>query len=104
MTAGDAHRAILAVWRIEQPRLITSLARTLRDVALAEELTQEALALTVCDGQPSSRGEVPVSPVEQRIKSPGKPALAATQHLITQTLTWLRQQVCQYCTKTRPVF
>jgi RNA polymerase sigma factor (sigma-70 family) len=43
MTVNDAHRAILAVWRIEQPRLITSLARMLRDVPLAEELTQEAL-------------------------------------------------------------
>ena len=37
------HRTILAVWRIEQPRLITSLARMLRDVTLAEDLTQEAL-------------------------------------------------------------
>jgi RNA polymerase sigma factor (sigma-70 family) len=37
------HRTILAVWRIEQPRLITSLARMLRDVPLAEDLTQEAL-------------------------------------------------------------
>jgi RNA polymerase sigma factor (sigma-70 family) len=43
VTAADAHRAILAVWRIEQPRLITSLARLLRDVPLAEDLTQEAL-------------------------------------------------------------
>jgi predicted RNA polymerase sigma factor len=43
MTTADAHRAILAVWRIEQPRLITSLARLLRDVPLAEDLTQEAL-------------------------------------------------------------
>jgi RNA polymerase sigma factor (sigma-70 family) len=43
VTAADAHRAILAVWRIEQPRLITSLARMLRDVPLAEDLTQEAL-------------------------------------------------------------
>jgi RNA polymerase sigma factor (sigma-70 family) len=43
MTAAAAHRAILAVWRIEQPRLITSLARLLRDVPLAEDLTQEAL-------------------------------------------------------------
>lgn len=43
MTAADAHRTVLAVWRIEQPRLITSLARMLRDVPLAEELTQEAL-------------------------------------------------------------
>src|SRR5580698_8301717 len=37
------HRAILAAWRIEQPRLFTSLARMLRDVPLAEDLTQEAL-------------------------------------------------------------
>ena len=43
MTTANAHRAILAVWRIEQPRLITSLARMLRDVPLAEELTQDAL-------------------------------------------------------------
>jgi RNA polymerase sigma factor (sigma-70 family) len=41
--AADIHRAILAVWRIEQPRLITSLAKMLRDVPLAEDLTQEAL-------------------------------------------------------------
>ena len=43
MTAANAHRTILAVWRVEQPRLITSLARMLRDVPLAEDLTQEAL-------------------------------------------------------------
>jgi RNA polymerase sigma factor (sigma-70 family) len=45
MAAGDdrAHQTILAVWRNEQPRLITSLSRMLRDVPLAEDLTQEAL-------------------------------------------------------------
>ena len=47
MTEADihrtVHRTILAVWRIEQPRLITSLSRMLRDVPLAEDLTQEAL-------------------------------------------------------------
>jgi RNA polymerase sigma factor (sigma-70 family) len=43
MTAADIHRTILAVWRNEQPRLITSLSRMLRDVPLAEDLTQEAL-------------------------------------------------------------
>jgi RNA polymerase sigma factor (sigma-70 family) len=43
MAAADTHRAILAAWRIELPRLITSLARMLRDVPLAEDLTQEAL-------------------------------------------------------------
>ena len=43
MTAADIHHTILAAWRIEQPRLITGLARMLRDVTLAEELTQDAL-------------------------------------------------------------
>jgi RNA polymerase sigma factor (sigma-70 family) len=43
MTAADAHRSILAAWRVEQPRLITGLSRMLRDVTLAEEFTQEAL-------------------------------------------------------------
>jgi len=31
MIAADIDRTILAVWRIEQPRLITSLSRMLRD-------------------------------------------------------------------------
>src|ERR1700754_4106875 len=43
MTAADVNHTILAVWRIEQPRLITGLSRMLRDVTLAEDLTQEAL-------------------------------------------------------------
>ncbi len=43
MTAADIHHTILAVWRIEQPRLITSLSRMLRDVPLAEDVTQETL-------------------------------------------------------------
>src|SRR5450432_2990086 len=43
MTEADIHRTVLAVWRIEQPRLLTSLSRLLRDVPLAEDLTQEAL-------------------------------------------------------------
>jgi RNA polymerase sigma factor (sigma-70 family) len=43
VTVADTHRAILAVWRIEQARLIAVLARMTRDVSLAEELAQEAL-------------------------------------------------------------
>ncbi|MHC1945441.1 sigma-70 family RNA polymerase sigma factor [Bradyrhizobium sp. UFLA06-06] len=43
VTEDDVKRTILGVWRIEQPRLITSLSRMLRDVPLAEDLTQEAL-------------------------------------------------------------
>ena len=43
MTATDTHRTIDALWRIESPRLIASLARMLRDVGQAEELAQDAL-------------------------------------------------------------
>jgi len=43
VTASDTHRAINAVWRIESARLIAGLARIVRDVALAEDLAQEAL-------------------------------------------------------------
>jgi RNA polymerase sigma-70 factor, ECF subfamily len=43
VTASDTHRAINAVWRIESARLIAGLARIVRDIALAEDLAQEAL-------------------------------------------------------------
>src|SRR5262245_11604153 len=43
MSASDPASAIAAVWRIESPRLIASLARMVRDVALAEDLAQDAL-------------------------------------------------------------
>jgi RNA polymerase sigma factor (sigma-70 family) len=59
MTAADIHAAILAAWRIEQPRLITSLARMLRDVPLAEELTQDALVAALEDWPKSGAPERP---------------------------------------------
>ena len=37
------HRAIDAVWRIEAARLIAGLTRMVRDVAVAEDLAQDAL-------------------------------------------------------------
>src|ERR1700757_4279950 len=43
MIASEIDHAIRAVWRVEQPRLITGLSRMLRHVPLAEDLTQEAL-------------------------------------------------------------
>ena len=43
VTATDTHRPIEALWRIESPRLIASLARVMRDVGRAEELAQDAL-------------------------------------------------------------
>jgi RNA polymerase sigma factor (sigma-70 family) len=59
MTAADINRTIVAVWRIEQPRLLTSLSRMLRDVPLAEDLTQEAL-LAALEHWPTSG--VPAKP------------------------------------------
>ncbi|MES1199365.1 MAG: sigma factor, partial [Pseudomonadota bacterium] len=40
---SEVNRAIEAVWRIEQAKLIASLSRVTRDVGLAEELAQDAL-------------------------------------------------------------
>jgi RNA polymerase sigma factor (sigma-70 family) len=43
MSTNAAHRAIEAVFRIEQPRLIAGLTRVVRDIGRAEELAQDAL-------------------------------------------------------------
>jgi RNA polymerase sigma-70 factor, ECF subfamily len=44
---SDTHRSIEAVFRIEWPRLVAGLARMLRDVGLAEDLAQDALAVAL---------------------------------------------------------
>lgn len=59
MTAADIGAAILAAWRVEQPRLITSLSRMLRDVPLAEELTQDTLLAALEDWPKSGVPERP---------------------------------------------
>ena len=38
----DVRRTLEGVWRIESARLIAGIARTVRDVGLAEDLAQEA--------------------------------------------------------------
>ena len=43
MARDDVDRTVEAVWRIESARLIAGIARLVRDVALAEDLAQEAL-------------------------------------------------------------
>jgi RNA polymerase sigma-70 factor (ECF subfamily) len=43
VAADKINGAIDAVWRIESPRLIASLARIVRDVGMAEDLAQDAL-------------------------------------------------------------
>jgi RNA polymerase sigma-70 factor, ECF subfamily len=53
MTPSATHRAIHAVWRIEAPRLIAGLTRLVRDIAIAEELAQDAL-VTALERWPES--------------------------------------------------
>ena len=43
VTTSDAHRSIEAIWRIESPKVIATVARIVRDVAIAEDLAQDAL-------------------------------------------------------------
>ncbi|WP_423068002.1 RNA polymerase sigma factor [Devosia sp. CN2-171] len=47
MTDRDTQRAIEAVFRIEQARVIAGLTRIVRDVGLAEELAQDALLVAL---------------------------------------------------------
>jgi len=47
VTAADPHQTIDAIWRIESAKLIAGLARIVRDVGLAEELAQDALAVAL---------------------------------------------------------
>ncbi len=69
MTTRDPHRAIEAVWRIEQAKLIAGIARMVRDVGLAEELAQDALLAAL---QQWPRQGVP--------DSPGAWLMAAAKH------------------------
>ena len=60
MIAGETHRAIEAIFRIERARLIAGLARIVRDVDLAEELAQDALVVALSEwpriGVPANPG------------------------------------------------
>jgi len=69
VTATDTHRAIDAVWRIEQAKLIAGLARIVRDVGIAEELAQDALVAAL--------KQWPASGIPDR---PGAWLMAAAKH------------------------
>jgi RNA polymerase sigma factor (sigma-70 family) len=59
MSAGETHRAIEAIFRIERARLIAGLARVVRNVDLAEELAQDALVIALSEWP---RTGVPANP------------------------------------------
>jgi RNA polymerase sigma factor (sigma-70 family) len=92
MSAEATHRAILAVWRNEHPRLITSLARMLRDVPLAEEVTQDALVAALerwpADGVPERPGAWLLATARRRALDQlrRKPMLARTHGMLAAAL------------------
>jgi len=59
-TQAATQRAIDAVWRIEQARIVAGVARMVRDIGLAEELAQDALVAALehwpADGVPANPG------------------------------------------------
>jgi len=59
MMATDTHRAIEAVFRIEQAKLIAGLTRMVRDVGVAEELAQDALVAALEQWPKSGMPEKP---------------------------------------------
>jgi RNA polymerase sigma factor (sigma-70 family) len=59
VTSTETARTIDAIWRIESPKLIASLARMVRDVGVAEDLAQDALVAAL-EQWPSSG--IPRSP------------------------------------------
>jgi RNA polymerase sigma factor (sigma-70 family) len=69
VTTTETQGAIDAVWRIESPRLIAGLARIVRDVAVAEDLAQDALVAAL-EQWPSSG--IP--------RNPGAWLMAAAKH------------------------
>ncbi len=60
MSEPDIHHVLDATWRAEAPKVIGALTRLLRDVALAEELAQDALVSALeqwtRDGIPTNPG------------------------------------------------
>ncbi|AZS15254.1 RNA polymerase sigma factor [Paenibacillus lutimineralis] len=47
MSSAQTHRTIDAIWRMESAKLIAGLTRMVRDVALAEDLAQDALLIAL---------------------------------------------------------
>src|SRR5258707_8608737 len=87
------HRTILAVWRIEQPRLITGLSRMLRDVPLAEDLTQEALLAALehwpASGVPEKPGAWLMATAKRRaLDHLRRSRMLARQHAMIRWGTW----------------
>jgi RNA polymerase sigma factor (sigma-70 family) len=77
MSAGETHRAIEAIFRIERARLIAGLARVVRDVDRAEELAQDALVVALSEWP---RTGVPANPGAWLMTTAKRRAIDAIRH------------------------
>ena len=97
MTSSATDRAVDAVWRIESARLIAGLTRIVRDVAVAEDLAQDALVAALEQWPESGIPENPGAWLMATAKRRGidalrrRVALERKQELIGRELEILQQ-------------
>jgi RNA polymerase sigma factor (sigma-70 family) len=77
VAAGETHRAIEAVFRIERAKLIAGLARGVRNIDRAEELAQDALVVALAEWP---RTGVPVNPGAWLMATAKRRAIDALRH------------------------
>jgi len=98
MTAADITGEIDAIWRIESARLIAGLARLVRDVALAEDLAQDALVSALdqwpVDGVPDKPGAWLMAVAKRRAVDLFRRDQRAAQkyHELARSLETLREE------------
>ena len=97
VSPSATHRAIDAVWRIESTRLIAGLTRIVRDVAVAEDLAQDALVAALQQWPESGIPDQPGAWLMTTAKRRGidalrqRVALERKRQLIGRELETLRQ-------------
>jgi RNA polymerase sigma-70 factor (ECF subfamily) len=95
----DVVRTIEAVWRVEATRLIAGIARVTQDIAIAEELAQDALVVALerwpKEGIPSNPGAWLMTAAKHRaLDSLRRGRMLSAKHdEIARELEWQQQQL-----------
>ena len=79
---SSTHDAIAAAWRIESAKVVATVARMVRDVAVAEELAQEALVAAL-ERWPRARFLAAVAELTAADDSPATTARSWTERFGT---------------------
>ena len=85
MAPSATQNAIDAVWRIESARLIAGLTRVVRDVAVAEDLAQDAFVAALEQwpesGIPENPGAWLMTTAKRRRRAPRRPRRVSLERL-----------------------